>query len=105
MRNYVVFSFLSLFLLTGAIDAQTQLPFQRDFMEEPNFPEVPRVSAYEAYIKYKSGKAIIIQAGGELYERRHILGAFNVDGSGVVSKGKKLPNFPKSGVEIFIYCY
>jgi hypothetical protein len=91
--------------LNGQVHAQTQSPFQRDFKEEPNFPEVPRISAYEAYIKYKSGKAIIIQAGGEAYERRHILGAFNVDGDGVYFKGKKLPNFPKSGVEIFIYCY
>jgi hypothetical protein len=69
------------------------------------FPEVPRVSAYEAYVKYKAGKAIIIQAGGEAYNRRHILGAFNVS-QGAVFNGKiRLPNFPKRGIEIFTYCY
>ena len=68
-------------------------------------PAVPRVSAWEAYTKYKAGKAILIHAGGELFEKRHIVGAFNVDAPAVLNKGRKLPNFPQKGMEIIIYCY
>jgi hypothetical protein len=73
-----------------------------------NFPDVPRISAYEAYVKYKAGKAIIVQAAGEAFERRHILGAFgnkNVS-SELIRKGElELPHFPYHGIEIFTYCY
>ncbi len=70
-----------------------------------DYPDVPRISALEAYTKYKAGKAIIIQAGGEAYEKRHIVGAYNVP-EGRVSHGDvQLPNFPDSGVEIFVYCF
>jgi len=70
-----------------------------------DFPEVPRVSAYEAYLKYKEGKAIIVQAGGEDYRIRHIIGAFNVSQEAVFQGKTILPNFPKKGIEIFTYCY
>ncbi len=94
-KCFVFYVFIILFLLAVQIDGQGQV----------NYPEVPRVSAYEAYVKFKTGKAIIIHAGGELYEKRHLMGAFNVDGPAVTHKGKQLPNFPMTGVEIFIYCY
>lgn len=98
MKKYILFFVPTiLFLLTVQIDAQNQ--------SQVDFPDVPRVSAYEAYVKYKSGKAIIVQSGGEAYDRRHIVGAFNVGQESVFRGETKLPNFPKEGIEIFTYCY
>jgi hypothetical protein len=71
-----------------------------------DYPDVPRVTAYEAYTKYKAGQAIIIQAAGaESYGRRHILGAYHVDGEALRRGEVELPNFPMEGIEIFTYCY
>jgi hypothetical protein len=73
-----------------------------------DFPDVPRVTAYEAYTKYKAGQAIIVQAGGEDYERRHIVGTYgnkNISGEGLRQGKTELPNFPFDGIEIFTYCY
>ncbi len=69
------------------------------------FPDVPRVTVWEAYEKYKSGRAILIQAGGEVFERRHIAGAISVDGEAVAKGDSELPNYPMEGIEIFTYCY
>lgn len=89
---------LSLFL-TIQIDAQTQTRIQQT---EVAYPEVPRISAYEAYTKFKAGKAIIFHGGGMNYNTRHILGAYDLDfrdREGILQK------FPKRGIEIFTYCY
>jgi hypothetical protein len=96
-KCFLFFVLTILFLLAVQIDAQNQ--------SGVDFPEVPRVSAYEAYVKYKSGKAIIVQCGGEAYDRRHIVGAFSVSSEGFDKGEIKLPNFPKEGIEIFTYCY
>lgn len=96
-KCFLFFVPMILFLFAVQIDAQNQ--------SQVDFPEVPRVSAYEAYVKYKSGKAIIVCGGGEAYDRRHILGAFNVSQEGVFRGEIKLPNFPTTGIEIFTYCY
>jgi len=96
-RCFQFFVSIILFLFAFQIDAQNQ--------NQVDFPDVPRVSAYEAYVKFKAGKAIIIHAGGESFETRHIMGAINIPQE-AVSQGKmKLQNFPKAGVEIFTYCY
>ena len=109
VRKYytILFTFLILLFSVVQIDAQTQIPSKGKIRtrHKVDYPEVPRVSAYEAYFKYKAGKAIIIQAGGEKYERRHILGAFNIDQEAVRKGQIKLPKFPKKGIEIFTYCY
>jgi hypothetical protein len=67
-------------------------------------PEIPRVSAYEAYVKYKDGKAIIFHGGGDRYDRRHIIVAYNLDVQESLMD-KILVKFPKQGIEIFTYCY
>jgi hypothetical protein len=70
INKYVLFVSVILLFLAAQIDAQTQIPLKEKVFD---FPEVPRVSAYEAYIKYKADKAIIIQAGGEDYRKRHLM--------------------------------
>lgn len=70
-----------------------------------DYPSVPRVNAYEVYLKYKAGRAIIIQAGGENFDKRHIMGAYNIPEEAVRKKRMGLPEFPKEGIEIFTYCY
>lgn len=82
-----------LLLLAAQIDAQHQ--------KQVDYPWVPRVPAYEAYVKYKAGKAIILHAGGEAYKGRHIVGAFNLERY----NDRILFKFPKEGIEIFTYCY
>lgn len=68
-------------------------------------PDVPRVSAYEAYAKYKAGQAIIVQAAGENYEKRHIVGSYHVDPEALRRDEVELPNFPMTGIAILTYCY
>jgi len=108
MRKHILFVFCLIFLISAVqADAQTRIPFRekgktRRYVDAP---EVPRASAYEAYLKYKAGKAIIIQAGGCNYKSRHILGALNVPQEDITHGRIKLPKFPKKGIEIFTYCY
>jgi len=107
MKNLVLVALAIFIFLAGQTDVRPQMSAIQKPKARPkaDFPEVPRGSAYEAYVKFKAGKAIIIHAGGQKYESRHILGAFNV-GQEAVAKGRiKLPNFPKRGIEIFTYCY
>lgn len=107
MKKWMVFASVLFLFLSVQMDVQAQKSHIRSAKTRNKVarPEIPRVSAYEAYLKYKAGKAIIFQAGGCNYEDRHILGAFNI-GAGAVRKGEiKLPKLPKKGIEIFTYCY
>jgi len=101
MRRYPIFGFMLVLFLAGQINAQNQ---KQTSEEEVIYPHIPRVTAYEAYLKYKEGKAIIFHAGGMHYSKRHILGAFNLDVSDEL-KDQRLQKFPKVGIEIFTYCY
>ena len=99
MKKYIL-AFLTIFLfLPFQIWAQT---LNQPPNDDADYPHVPRVSAYEAYVKYKAGKAIIFHAGGNAFSSRHILGAFNLD---LKPRDKILAKFPKQGIEIFTYCY
>lgn len=72
--------------------------------EPVDFPEVPRASAYEAFVQYKAGKAILLFGGGDRYDRRHILGSYNLDVDDK-QREKIVQKFPKKGINIFTYCY
>jgi hypothetical protein len=98
MKKCVLFTAMILLVLTAGIGAQTQIPSKSEIL---NYPEVPRISAYEAYVKYKEGKAIILHGGGEAYSKRHIIQAFNLE----KYNDEILQRFPKQGIEIFTYCY
>lgn len=106
--NHVMYALVIPLFLAGQINGQTQVPSSKKIIA---FPELPRVSAYEAYIKFKAGKAIILHAGGEEFRKRHIMGSFNLENfSENVDvddsiQGKIFRKLPKEGVEIFIYCY
>ncbi|MGD0918361.1 MAG: hypothetical protein ABSB22_18070 [Thermodesulfobacteriota bacterium] len=102
MKKCVLFTAMVLLVLTAGIGAQAQIPSGGS---APNYPELPRVSAYEAYLKYKDGKAIIVQAGGEGWSRRHILGAINLGPEVGANWNRIFQMLPKSGIEIFTYCY
>jgi hypothetical protein len=106
MKKGVFISFVILLLFSNHIYAQNQLgQFKSQTGDTREHQEVPRISAYEAYQKYKAGKAYIIQAGGATFEKRHILGAFNVDEELIKRGTIALPPFPRSGIELFTYCY
>jgi hypothetical protein len=99
MKTVIIPTLLVLAILTGASHAESGrekvLPF----------PEVPRISAFEAYQNFKNSKVILLQAGGEGYEKRHIVGSLQIP-LGRIKKGEvRLPNFPRAGVEIYTYCY
>ncbi len=70
-----------------------------------DFPDIPRITALDAYTKYKAGKAIIVQAGGQPFTRRHIVGAYDVNEDAVRKGKKELPDFPMQGIDILVYCY
>ena len=99
MKKYLPAFLTILLFLPFQIRAQTHNPTLNDNVD---YPHVPRVSPYEAYVKYKAGKAIILHAGGSAFSGRHILGAFNLD---IKPRDKILAKFPKQGIEIFTYCY
>jgi hypothetical protein len=101
MRNYILLICIISLLIALPNHAQPQ---QQSNERKVAHPEIPRVSAYEAYGKYKEGKALIFHGGGELYNRRHILVAYNLDVEESLMD-KILVKFPKQGIEIFTYCY
>lgn len=99
MKTVIIPTLLVLVILAGASHAESGrekvLPF----------PEVPRISAFKAYQNFKNSKVILLQAGGEDYEKRHIVGSLQIP-FGRITKGEvRLPNLPRSGVEIYTYCY
>ena len=99
MKKYLLAFLTILLFLPFQIRAQTP---NQSTNNDVDYPHVPRVSAYEAYVKYKSGKAIIFHGGGAHFNNRHIVGAFNLD---VKNREPVLRKFPKEGIEIFTYCY
>ena len=107
MRKQILFVAVIFCCLAAYTNAQCQErpAGQQKAPQNVILPEVPRVSAYESYKKYKEGKALIVHAGGESFKRRHIMGAFDVTIEALRKGRIKLPKFPKSGFEIFIYCY
>lgn len=74
---------------------------------EHQIPEIPRISAELAYLKYKNGDVIIIDAmPGVTYRKYHIFGAINLPADGPADieriRNAKLPiPFNK---EIIVYC-
>lgn len=101
MKNYVLFIPIIFLFFAVSIYAQDQ---QRSAERKVAHPEIPRVSAYEAYVKCKEGKAFIFHGGGDRFDRRHILVAYNLDVAEPLMD-KILAKFPKQGIEIFTYCY
>jgi len=99
MKKFMPLMVIVFLLLAIQIKAQTKMQPQE---HKADYPWVPRVSAYEAYIKYKNGKAIILHGGGENYSSRHILGAINAD---FKDRENLLLKFPQNRIEIFTYCY
>ena len=93
-----------------ATGAQPQMLSELIENSKVDYPEVPRVSAYEAAAKIKAGKAILIHAGGEAYERRHIIGAFDlgrykdIPVEWVINGNIRLPEISDE-IELFTYCY
>jgi hypothetical protein len=99
MRKYWPVVFVILLFLPIQIHAQAHRQTPGD---DVDYAWVPRVSAYEAYVKYKAGKALIFHGGGAKFGDRHIVGAYNLD---VKNREPILRKFPKKGIEIFTYCY
>ncbi len=105
-RNSLFFLvFLMSILLIMPVAAQSRSRGSVKRKTAVDYPEVPRVSAYEAFRKFKAGKAIIVQSGGQKYELRHIIGAHDLNQEPVRSGKPKLPKLPSKGVEIFTFCY
>jgi hypothetical protein len=78
---------------------------QLDVQAQEYYPEVPRVTAYEAYLRYKDGKVLMFQVAGISYRERHIIGAYNLHGEAILQGKMQLPKLPKKGIEIILYCY
>ena len=101
MKEYMLIISIILLIFSISVNAQS---LKQSGEQKVAHPEIPRVSAYEAYVKYKEGKAIIFHGGGENYSKRHILMAYNLDVEESLMD-KILVKFPKQGIEIFTYCY
>jgi hypothetical protein len=101
MKKSTLLASIIFLLLTFQVNAQNKIQSEKLPLASP---EVPRVSAYEASVKFKAGKAYILHAGGQDYSKRRILGSFNFDET-VKNKDEILMKFPKEGIEIFTYYY
>lgn len=99
MKKYMLLTMISLIYFTCQVMAQTH---NQKASNANAYPYVARVSAYEAYVKYKAGKALIFHGGGMKFSNAHIVGAFNLD---LKNRESLLKKFPKKGIEIFTYCY
>lgn len=99
MKKYMLSILIILIFLTSRVSAQTQ---GNKLNHEHHYPSVPRVSAYEAYNKYRSGKAIILHAGGNDFKNRHVVGALNID---FKPRENFIARLPKRGIELLLYCY
>jgi len=99
MWKYIAYALMIILFSVGQIYAQNQ-PGE----EEIPYPEIPRVSAFEVYVKYKAGKALLLYGGGEKYSGRHIMGAINLDFQDH-KLDEILPKIPKKEIELFTYCY
>ena len=74
---------------------------------EHKIPEIPRISAQLAYLKYKNGEVIIIDAMPKVtYVKYHIIGAINLPNDGPADIERiKNANLPiPTNREIIIYC-
>jgi len=103
MKKCILLVIMFLFI-AGQTVAQTQKEEKRGNID---FPWVPRISAFEAYVKYKNGKAIILHAGGERFISRRILGAINLNHEelGKDMQLRMIQKLPTEGIEILTYCY
>jgi rhodanese-related sulfurtransferase len=75
--------------------------------EERQLPEVPRISAELAYLKYKAGIVIIIDAMPiGAYGKYHVLGALNLpnDGPADLERIKNANLLIPKNKEIIVYC-
>lgn len=77
------------------------------FSEENQTQEIPRISAFLAYQKFKSGNIIIIDAmNKKRYEKYHVIGAINIPGD-TNEDLKKIDEMPLQilpSKEIIVYC-
>jgi hypothetical protein len=108
MKKYLLLVSVIFWLFSHGAFFHGQMPLiMKADARSIDYPDVPRVSAYEVYEKVRDGKAILIQAGGEDYKKRHIFGAFNLpfEQEKIESGAIVIPNFPRKGKEIFTYCY
>jgi len=101
MKKYILIISIMFLFFSIPIHVHSQ---QQSIQRRVAHPEIPRGSASEAYVKYKSGKALIFHGGGEKYSKRHILGAYQLDVPDEMMD-RILVKFPKEGIEIFTYCY
>ena len=107
MKNFFIIFIAFLLILPKITFANKIILTQKRLTNKSSvdFPEVPRISAKNAFLLFKSGKAIIVHSGGQKFERRHINGAINISQE-AVSHGKiKLPRLPKKNIYIITYCY
>ncbi len=101
MKNNLFLLVVSFFIMFFLLTVKPVISSQRG----KACPNVPRISAQKAYYFYKSGKAIIVHAGGIGYNSKHIVGSLDIDQVSVSTGALKLPRLPKSKVLIITYCY
>ena len=66
---------------------------------------IPRISPYAAFLQFKAGKALIVDAQHSGSHGRRIAGAIHINGLAVRMGKTPLPRLPSRGVELYFYCY
>ena len=67
--------------------------------------KIPRISPYAAFLQFKAGKALIVDAQHSRSHGRRIAGAIHINGLAVRMGKTPLPRLPSRGVELYFYCY
>jgi len=95
MNKYLCSLLLSILIFASQGAAQIKLP------------EVPRIDAKMAYLKYKPGRVILVDAmGPKTFAKKHILGSMSLpnDDSADIERIRDMEiPFPKDK-EIIVYC-
>lgn len=104
--KYLFLSLIFIIVFNGHAKAIENSKRKNKIVSSVDYSWVPRISVKNAYLLFREKKAIILHAGGETFNKRHIVGAINVTHTGDSAyKNKKVPKLPKKGVLIITYCY
>ena len=94
MKSSTFLCIAILFLICFQIDTNAKPLVKRPLPKEV---KAPLSSAYEAFTKYQTGRAILLHAGdtGQGYFKRHIQGAIFVPWNQIKKGERQMVNFPK----------
>jgi len=94
--------FITLIVLNVSVVANGEQSISQNSVgDRHDYPEVPRISGYEAKKIFEQGKLLLVNAHTpETFRRGHIIGSINIPGDAVRSMNVNLPK----DIIVAFYC-